>query len=369
LERRLVSCCALLLALVVPSAAAASSPHLLAGGSAAGTVTALSGSSFTIQTAGRRVGVVNAMTRAATAITSEDYPYVYGGGHAQAGIASTGTKGPGHNGRRKGYDCSGSVAAVLAGAGLWPAGGGVPNDAGVIATLRQERLIVPGVGRGPVEVTLYDHPGVHIFMNIDGRFFGTSDGGGGGNPRGGAGWLDDGAPDASSRAYKPYHFVSSVLGSSTNAGHIVSFQLSALSVPPTIELGDMVDVSYKESGTGSLLATAISYPGSTTASGTVGTVAPDGTSFTLLTSSGQTLTLAVPNPDLFQGLGPGDTVQVTYTTSGSALTARQITITATAPAASPGPTDNNSGNGYGGGYTGGGSNGDGYPGAGYGGGY
>ena len=38
-------------------------------------------------------------------------------------------------------------------------------------------MIAPGVGKGPLEVTLWDHPTVHIFMNIDGRFFGTSDGG------------------------------------------------------------------------------------------------------------------------------------------------------------------------------------------------
>src|SRR5581483_1717771 len=83
-------------------------------------------------------------------ITQRDYPYVYGGGHAEAGVASIGMKGPGYNGRRVGLDCSGSVAAVLAAAGLWPAGGGVPSDAGIIATLRSERMIVRGVGRGPV---------------------------------------------------------------------------------------------------------------------------------------------------------------------------------------------------------------------------
>jgi hypothetical protein len=103
----------------------------VAHGSVPGTITALSGSSFTIQTAGRRTGVVNALTAAAAYVTSQDYPYVYGGGHAQAGIASIGINGPGYNGKRAGYDCSGSVVAVLAGAGLWPAGGGVPNDAGI----------------------------------------------------------------------------------------------------------------------------------------------------------------------------------------------------------------------------------------------
>ena len=224
--------CALLLPSVAPAASAhaASTPSIraVAHGSVTGTITALSGSSFTIQTAGRRTGVVNALTAAAAHVTGQDYPYVYGGGHAQAGIASIGIKGPGYNGKRIGYDCSGSVAAVLAGSGLWPAGGGVPNDAGIIAELLHDHLITRGAGTGPVEVTLYDHPGVHIFMNIDGRFFGTSDGGGGGNPHGGAGWLDDGAPDASGRGYKPYHFFPWVLKGSTTAGHIDSFELGAL---------------------------------------------------------------------------------------------------------------------------------------------
>jgi hypothetical protein len=117
-------------------------------------------------------------------------------------------------------------------------------------------------------VTLYDHPGVHIFMNIDGRFFGTSDGAGGGNPNGGAGWLDDGAPDASRRAYRAYHFVPSVLRSSTTAGHIVSFQLAALAEPTALQIGDTVQVAYQENRGGSLFATSLTYPGSTAAAGT-----------------------------------------------------------------------------------------------------
>jgi hypothetical protein len=326
----LASCCALILALVIPSVASGASSGVVASGSATGTVTAIGTNSFTIQTAGRQVGVVNAMTSAANSITKRNYPYVYGGGHAQAGIASKGTNGPGHNGRRIGFDCSGSVAAVLADAGLWPAGGGVPNDAGVVATLRHEQLIARGVGRGPLEVTLYDDPGVHIFMNIDGRFFGTSDGRGGGNPRGGAGWLDDGAPDASRRVFKAYHFLPAVLRSSTNAGHIVSFQLAALSAPTTLEVGDVVHVSYQENSAGSLFATAVTYPGATTAAGTVSTIAEDGTSFAIQTSDGQNLTVSVLDPELIQGLGVGDTVQVTYTLSNGTATARQVTVAASA---------------------------------------
>ena len=54
--------------------------------------------------------MVGALTAAANAVTAGDYPYVYGGGHEAAGTASIGIKGPGYNGRRIGYDCSGAVA-------------------------------------------------------------------------------------------------------------------------------------------------------------------------------------------------------------------------------------------------------------------
>jgi hypothetical protein len=63
------------------------------------------------------MSVERALIAAADAVARGDYPYVYGGGHAEAGTASIGIKGPGYNGRRVGFDCSGSVAAVLAGAG------------------------------------------------------------------------------------------------------------------------------------------------------------------------------------------------------------------------------------------------------------
>ena len=58
-------------------------------------------------------------------------------------------------------------------------------------------------------------PAGHIFMNIDGRFFGTSDGAGGGSAKGGAGWLDDGAPDSLRPAFRQYHFRPWVLHDST----------------------------------------------------------------------------------------------------------------------------------------------------------
>src|SRR2546421_2637668 len=135
------------------SRAMSPSSRVVLRGSASGTVTDVNGSSFTIQTPGRPTGVINALTAAANNVTRRAFPYVYGGGHAQAGVASIGIKGHGYNGRRIGFDCSGSVAAVLAAAGLWPAGAGVPNDAGVIAQLLRQGSVARGVGTGPFEVT------------------------------------------------------------------------------------------------------------------------------------------------------------------------------------------------------------------------
>jgi hypothetical protein len=325
-KRNLLGWCAAACALaVLAPASAIASPQVVARGSATGTVTVANGYSFTIQTPGPATGVVNAMTAAANGITSRDYPYVYGGGHTQAGVASVGTR---RRGRRIGFDCSGSVAAVLASAGLWPAGAGVPNDAGVIAQLLREKVIARGVGTGPVEVTLYDHPGVHIFLNIDGRFFGTSDGGGGGNPRGGAGWLSDGAPDASSHAYRRYHVLPSVLRQSTNAARTVTFQ----GVPTQgVLVGEQVQVSYEELASGSLLATTVAYPGAVTATGTVQSVAADGSSFTFQDQSGATTTVMTPTP--VDGLAVGDTVQVTYTSAGATMIALDVSVTGTGSSA------------------------------------
>ena len=46
-----------------------------------------------IQTPGKAVGVLNALTSAANRVAAADYPYVWGGGHGQAGIASVGAQG------------------------------------------------------------------------------------------------------------------------------------------------------------------------------------------------------------------------------------------------------------------------------------
>jgi hypothetical protein len=296
-----------------------------------GTVTALGGSTFTILTAGKQVGVIAALTTAANRVTAADYPYVWGGGHGVAGVASVGVKGgPGANGKRVGFDCSGSVAAVLAGAGLWPAGGSVPSDAGVISELRSEGIIARGAGQGATEVTLYDDPGVHIFMNIDGRFFGTSDGYGGNasQKKDGAGWLNDSAPDAHSRAYKQYHVVPSVLKARTSDGYNYTFQEGALSSALAgLAVGQKLKVSYISKG-GSLTATAVAAPGTETASGTVTAVSLSDGTVTVGTSSGINLSFSVGTAtSLLSGLLVGDTVQVTYSKHGTTLTLQALTVT------------------------------------------
>lgn len=246
----LIAALATLLALAVPTAARARPvPSLPAAGVVRGTVVSLDWSELTVQRAGPRMSVIGALTHAADVIAAGAYPYVWGGGHAFAGTASDGTRGgPGYNGRRVGFDCSGSVAAVLAGAGLWAPGAGVPGDSGVIAELGQEHLIARGAGSGPHSVTLWDDRGVHIFIQIGDRFFGTSDGGppSPANPRGGPAWLDDGAPDTLDRRYRPWHLLPAALSGRVNTGRALTVGLAG-TVADTVgqlAVGDRVGVHY-----------------------------------------------------------------------------------------------------------------------------
>lgn len=320
---------------IVPCATAANQ-----GLTVSGTVTAAGGGSFTVQTGGREMSVIAALTAAANAVTRQDLPYVYGGGHAQAGTASIGIRGPGYNGHRIGYDCSGSVAAVLSGGNLWQPGSGVPSDAGIIAQLRSEHLIERGAGTGAQEVTLYDNPGVHIFMNIDGRFFGTSDGGAG-NPsqrRGGAGWLNDGAPDASSRSFHPWHVVPSALGHRTRYGPSVTFE-AGWSVASSIVTGDRVRVTYTQGRDGINVASAVTFVGAQNAIGTVSAIAADGSSLTITTATGSSETFSTAaDPGLLTGVTIGEQVQVSFTSgTGGVLVARSV-----APGAAAGGTGSGS---------------------------
>jgi hypothetical protein len=320
-----VLCTAAVAALAGPTIAGAAQRQ------AAGPVVSMDWSSFTIQTSSRGMGVLNAMTAAANRITASDYAYVYGGGHARAGTASIGIKGPGYNGTRAGFDCSGSVAAVLAGAGVWPAGTGVPADNGIISELLSEHLIARGIGTGAQEVTLWDKPGVHIFMNIDGRFFGTSDGGAGnpGQKHGGAGWLSDGAPDTLGGSFHPYHLLPAVLRGRTTYGPMLTLTAAPGStVLDGLSIGDRVRVAYSENSRGVFIAKTIAYLGTTAVTGTLADVADDGSSLQVTVGT-RTLTLSTgANGSLLAGAQIGDRVRVTYTGSAGTLTAHTLTVLA-----------------------------------------
>jgi hypothetical protein len=294
----------------VASTLLAASAQAAQAGQVSGSVTSLQGGQLTIQTPGRAVGVLNALATAATRIENENFPYVWGGGHGEAGVASKGAKGPGFNGRRIGYDCSGAVAAVLVAGGLWPEGQSVPSDAGVIEYLLNRKLIAPGAGTGPAEVTLYDDPGVHIFMNIDGRFWGTSDGAGGGDSKGGPGWLDDGAWDVTNKHFRRYHFIASVLKAKTIAGYSFTFDLGPQTESlPGLTAGMKVGISYSTSKYGTMVASGVKYkappttttttpatptpPPVTTAAGAVTAIASDDSSFTIEASTGVPMTFEV----------------------------------------------------------------------------
>lgn len=249
--RRLLSAAFVTLAACAAPPAALASPaaSLPAAGVVRGTVVSLDPAELTVQRTGRRMSVIGALTHAADVVAAGDYPYVWGGGHAFAGTASTGMRGgPGSNGRRIGFDCSGSVAAVLAGAGLWIPGSGVPGDAGVIAQLRQGHLIARGAGAGPRTVTLWDDRGVHIFVQIGDGFFGTSDGGppGPANPHGGPAWLDDGAPDTLDHHYRPWHLLPVALHGRVNTGRVITVGLDGTLAGTLggLAVGDRVGVRY-----------------------------------------------------------------------------------------------------------------------------
>jgi hypothetical protein len=352
LTRKTFAGCAVAAALAAPSAALAVSTansgvvavaagaRAIAHGTLTGTVGELDGSSFTVQTPGRRIGVVGALIATADRILAENTPYVYGGGHSSAGNASVGIPGPGYDGKRIGFDCSGAVGAVLAGAGLWTPGTGVPRDDGIIIQLRHERMIAPGVGTGPFEVTLWDHPTVHIFMNINGRFFGTSDGGDGADAAGGAGWLTDGAPDSYNPAFKPYHLLPWVLKSRTSSGQSVGLQAGSRRLVAGLVAGEKVRIRYRELSSGTMIATAVMYPGSLTATGTVASIAPDGSSFALESANGtiRTVSTASLAGKVIDSVAAGDTVRVRYSKVGSQLIAHALTAEPTPVAPTPAPT-------------------------------
>lgn len=147
--------------------------------------------------------VIAAMLSEANALNKDNIPYVWGGGHERAGSISIGTSGGnGYNGTRKGFDCSGAVGAVLAAAGVgitW--GSSFGNDYAVIQTLQKAGVLLPGEGSGPVECTIYDNPNMHIYMRLNGSYWGTAAGGHLPSNGYGVGWVQDGGPEEGFTAY------------------------------------------------------------------------------------------------------------------------------------------------------------------------
>src|SRR6185437_5342894 len=96
--------------------------------------------------------VIAAMITEASSINNQVVPYEYGGGRQQIGQPDKGIAGGNH---------------------------------------------VGGYGTVRPECTLFDNPGVHIFMRLNGQIFGTSDGGGTPTSGGGSGgaWLTSGPED------------------------------------------------------------------------------------------------------------------------------------------------------------------------------
>lgn len=173
--------------------------------------------------------VISTMLAEAAALNKYNIPYVWGGGHARAGYISIGQPGGnGYNGTRKGFDCSGAVGAVLAAAGValtW--GQSFGNNDTVIAALQKAEVLRNGAGTGTPEVTIYNNPGAHIFMRLNGSFWGTEDGSGHLPSNGyGVGWIQNGQAPAA--PFIPYHIRQSVLRS-----YISGSNVTTLTTTPT----------------------------------------------------------------------------------------------------------------------------------------
>jgi hypothetical protein len=261
-RRRLVVVAAIVAAMVVVLVAvtdsASDKPVTRVRALTTGVITNIGSSYFTIRTAGSNAGMLNRITAAASHIQRQDWPYVWGGGHAHAGVADVGVPGHGNSQTSKGFDCSGAVGDLLVAVGLYPAGESLPDDAGIIDYLLEQHLIAPGPGRGPASVTFYDQPGTHIFMNIGGRLWGTASGGPAGDSNGGAGWLD-GSSEASSPSFKEYHLRASVLDLRAGAGYSVAYAYGSAGSGELTGLrrGDPVNVTARAAGDGTMVATAV----------------------------------------------------------------------------------------------------------------
>lgn len=122
------------------------------------------------------------MISRASEISNKNYPYSFGGGHPHVGTPSMGTETETGGALVNGFDCSGSVLAVLAAGGFVPTGSsfGTSGEMGHV----YGHIGEPGPGPKGKGITIYWNA-QHEWMTINGRYFST---GWNKNPNGGAGW-------------------------------------------------------------------------------------------------------------------------------------------------------------------------------------
>jgi hypothetical protein len=162
---------------------------------------------------------------AANDIDKQNYPYSWGGGHGQLGVPTLGA--PGESGgvvstgpKVVGFDCSGAVSAVLGAAGILTSPQGTETLASAIAS-----FAAPGPFLGSTGVNVFINPTVpndHTFMQINGRYWGTSDDGSSPVNGAGVGWLPDAPPSSYLANFQTYHILPAALNTkhtSTYAGN------------------------------------------------------------------------------------------------------------------------------------------------------
>lgn len=183
---------------------------------------------------------INAMISAAATINNKNYPYVWGGGHGKAGTPSVGVSGgPGFDGHTIGYDCSGSVGAVLSAARITTPGGPVPASGDFGSYSHGD----PGPGIGTPECTIFFNSS-HVFMRLNGKMWGT-----GANSAGGPGWHDH-----TTSGFNAVHISTRVLnevttyagpGGASSGGSVPQPQAQQMLLPSSCYDGDLKERDIK----------------------------------------------------------------------------------------------------------------------------
>jgi hypothetical protein len=147
------------------------------------------------------------MLAEATRLTDANDGYLYGGGHTTLGVATNGC-----------FDCSGSVSAVLGAGGFLTS---PQSSESIIQALGKS--VLPGKGSGTPECTIWCDPHTHVFMSLNGQYFGTSVGGTNaqdtrvnGTDAGPSFYVrGTPAPNTTQSGFKPYHIPTTLLTTPT----------------------------------------------------------------------------------------------------------------------------------------------------------